>query len=137
MTTPTITRSPVTSGRITQLAAGGVNGFSTSHEAASRSTIGAPRGDRQPPRLLVEGELLGDVVADVAAQDRDGRRRRGGRARRRCRCSASRISSSAAPASTGSSSVPTSARDTRETAASPLRTSGAITARLRILGPCA
>ena len=27
-------------------------------------------GDRQPPRLLVEGELLGGGVADVAAQDR-------------------------------------------------------------------
>ena len=42
MTTPTISRSPVTSGRITQSVAGGVNGFSTSHDAGSRSTIGAP-----------------------------------------------------------------------------------------------
>ena len=40
ITTPTI--SPVTSGRITQSRAGGVNGFSTSQLAGSRSTIGAP-----------------------------------------------------------------------------------------------
>ena len=42
ITTPTISRAPVTSGRITQSHAGGVNGFATSQLAASRSTIGAP-----------------------------------------------------------------------------------------------
>ena len=36
-----------TSGRITQLRAGGVNGFATSQPAGSRSTIGAPVTRRQ------------------------------------------------------------------------------------------
>ncbi len=42
ITTPTITCSPVTSGRISQSVAGGVNGFATSQVAGSRRTIGAP-----------------------------------------------------------------------------------------------
>ena len=67
MTTPTITRSPVTSGRITQLAAGGANGFSTSHEAGSRSTIGAPLATASR-HASSSKESSSAQVADVAAQ---------------------------------------------------------------------
>ena len=63
-----ITAPSLTSGRITQLRAGGVNGFATSQPAGSRSTIGAPLDE--PPRLLVERQLRRGLVADVAAQDR-------------------------------------------------------------------
>ena len=42
MTTPASSRSAPASGRISQSAAGGANGLSTSQLAASRSTIGAP-----------------------------------------------------------------------------------------------
>ena len=64
ITTPT----SLTSGRITQSRAGGVNGFATSQLAASRSTIGAPVDEA--PGLLVERELVGRRVTDVAAEHR-------------------------------------------------------------------
>ena len=58
-TTPTISRSPVTSGRITQSLAGGVNGFSTSQRRGlaqhdrrrrTRSPAATPPGRRTAPR---------------------------------------------------------------------------------------
>ena len=67
MTTPTISRSPVTSGRITQLAAGGANGFSTSQDAGSRSTIGAPLATASR-QASSSKDSSSAQVADVAPQ---------------------------------------------------------------------
>ena len=146
ITTPTISRSPVTSGRITQSVRG--RRERVLDEPAGRLAQDDRRaaGDRQPPRLLVEGELLRRAVADVAAQDREAvgvGQVEGGAGRSR---SASRISSSAAPASTGSSPGPDQrarhARDRGQAAEDlgrePAGQPSSITARhYGILGRCA
>ena len=86
-------------------------------------------GDGQPPRLLVEGELLGARRRRRSGAGRAGRRRRGGRARRRAGA-APRASPPArrapAPAARRCRRAPaTRARPRRARS----RTSGAITAR--------